>query len=207
MKIKHSLKHALIFITFLLITLFLPFPVLSHISTTATVHAASEQNKIKLNVRNKTLVTGTKYKLKVYNYKADQTISFKSSAPSIVSVNKKGLVKGKKVGNATITVTVKSGYRTVETLECSIKVGPPAVSVKFTKNVTLSVGEKLALNPVIKPKNTAEVPRYSSSDTDIVTVSSSGKITAVAPGSVYIFAEIGKGDKYQYDYCIVTVVK
>lgn len=162
------------------------------------------QAEIKLNVKTKALVKDTKYTLKVYNLSENQKASFKSSDPSIASVDEEGVVCGIANGTAVITVTVKEGLKTVATLTCDVTVGPPAISVKWTKSeIILTVGKRTTLKTILLPYNTAESVKFYSSDTEIATVTSTGKITAKSEGSTYVFAMIENG---KYDFCKVIVV-
>ena len=61
----------------------------------------------KLNVTEVSLVTESQFNLKVYNLTENQKVHFKSSDDSIVSVSKSGKLSALKVGEATITVTLK----------------------------------------------------------------------------------------------------
>lgn len=162
------------------------------------------QAEIKLNVKTKALVKDTKYTLKVYNLSGNQKASFKSSDSSIASVDEEGVVCGIANGTAVITVTVKDGLKTVASLTCEVTVGPPAISVKWTKSeIVLAVGKRMTLKTILLPYNTAEAVKFYSSDTEIATVTSTGKITAKSEGDTYVFAMIDNG---KFDFCKVTVV-
>ena len=165
---------------------------------------AETQAEIKLNVKTKALVKDTKYTLKVYNLSGNQKASFKSSEPSVASVDEEGMVCGIANGTATITVTVKDGLKTVASLTCEVTVGPPAISVKWTKSeIVLAVGKRTTLKTLVLPYNTTEAVKFYSSDTEIATVTCTGKITAKAEGDTYVFAMIENG---KYDFCKVSVV-
>lgn len=101
---------------------------------------------------------------------------FKSSDPSIASVSSKGVVKAKKEGNATITITgdklvYKRKIKVVRLSEEST-----SVVLGFTKNLTLS--------------NAGSNVIWSSSNNAVATVSG-GKISPVAGGSCTITAQAG----------------
>lgn len=173
-------------------------------TTDSTEPQTETQAEIKLNVKTKALVKDTKYTLKVYNLSAAQKASFKSSDAQIASVDEDGVVCGIANGSATITVTVKEGLKTVATLTCEVTVGPPAISVKWTKSeIVLAVGKRTALKTILLPYNTTETVKFYSADTEIAKVTSSGKVTAKAEGDTYVFAMIEKG---KFDICKVTVV-
>lgn len=165
---------------------------------------AEKQAQIKLNVKTKALVKDIEYVLKVYNLSETQKASFKSSDPEIATVDENGTVLGISNGSAVITVTVKEGIKTVTTLTCDVTVGPPAISVKWTKSeILLVAGQRTTLKTIILPYNTTESAKFYSADPEIAAVSSTGKISAKAIGATYVFTNIDNG---KYDFCKVTVV-
>ena len=96
------------------------------------------------------------------------------------------------------------GLKTVASLTCEVTVGPPAISVKWTKSeIVLAVGKRTTLKTLVLPYNTTEAVKFYSSDTEIATVTCTGKITAKAEGDTYVFAMIENG---KYDFCKVSVV-
>lgn len=192
------------------LTMLIPLP-----GTYNTAQAASsvstdqsteeKQSEVKLNVKKKSLVEDTSYNLVLYNLQDSYKVSFKSSDNEIASVDKDGVVTAVKVGEATITVTVKDGLKTIQTLTCDIKVGVAAQTIKFNaSSITLVVGKSTLLDTIITPNNTVEEPMFSSKETSIATVSSSGRITAKSAGITYIFGTLANG---QYARIAVTVVE
>ena len=162
------------------------------------------QAEIKLRVKTKALVKDTKYTLKVYNLSENQKAIFKSSDPEVVTVNEKGVIRGISNGIALVTATIKEGPKTVTVLNCVVTVGPPAFNVKWTRStVIIPVGKRSTLKTILLPFNTAESAKFFSADTDIVTISSTGKITAKSIGSTYVFTSINNG---RFDFCRVLVV-
>lgn len=84
---------------------------------------------------------------------------------------------------------------------------PPTVSCQEItvthSNITMSeIGEVWMLNVLCSPVNTTDIVTYSSSDSDIVSVSDSGKLTCVAEGSAVITVKCGE----QTAKCNVTCV-
>jgi arabinoxylan arabinofuranohydrolase len=101
MKKTHLFSKAVAGICMIAICVTLPgYPVVSA-KTAATVRL----NKTKLE-----MTQGQKYKLKVTGIKKAK-ITFKSSAPSVASVNKSGNVTAKKKGSAKITVVIKKAKK------------------------------------------------------------------------------------------------
>ena len=186
MRLKTYLKSLFIFGLILFLGISLPCNMLTAY--------ADETQDIKLNVNSQTIVKGKSFSLYVYNLNEGQTVTFVSSDPEIASVDEDGIVTGNLVGNATILVTVTEEENTVALLSCAIKVGPPAISVQFSRlELAMTVGQKLTLERIILPLNTVETAKFSSYDRSIATVSAGGRVTAKAEGSTYIFAQLDNG--------------
>lgn len=187
MRLKSCLKYLFIFglVLFLGVSL--------SCNTVRSAYADDTQD-IKLNVNSQTIVKGKTFSLYVYNLSEGQTVTFVSSDPVIASVNESGVVTGNLVGTATILVTVTAGENTVDILSCDIKVGPPAISVQFSRlELNMVVGQKLTLERIVLPLNTVENPKFSTHDRTVASVSAGGRVTAKAEGSTYIFAQLDNG--------------
>jgi hypothetical protein len=187
MRLKSCLKGIFIFGLILFLGVICPI---------GNVHTAfaDETQDIKLNVKSQTIVKGKSFSLYVYNLNEGQEVTFVSSEPAIASVDEFGIVTGNLVGSATILVTVTEGENTVDILSCDIKVGPPAISVQFSRlELALTVGQKVTLERIVLPLNAVETAKFSSHDRKIATVSAGGRVTAKAEGSTYIFAQLDNG--------------
>ena len=196
MRLKGYLKGFFIFglILFLGVTLFAPA------STTAY---ANETQEIKLNVNSQTIVRGKTFSLYVYNLKEGQTVTYRSSSPAIASVDKDGVVYANLIGTSTIVVTVKEGDSVVAILSCKITIGPPAISVQFSRlELAMTVGQNYLLERIVQPLITVEIPKFSSYNKKIASVSAGGRVSALTEGETYIFAQIDNG---AFAACKVTV--
>ena len=111
------------------------------------------------------------------------TVTWASSDTSILTVNN-GLVTGVAEGNATVTASITSNGTTI--------------SDTYTVNVTKPVIEgasTVAVNRTaqLSVKNTtATVTSWKSSDTTILTVDSTGKVTGIAAGTATVTAYAGE---------------
>ena len=137
----------------------------------------------------------------------NQAVTWKTSDKNVATVSPSGLVTAKSAGTATITCTAKDGSDVKAT--CKITVKNPVVKVtKVTLNkttATLAPKETLTLKATVIPTNaTNKAVTWKSSNTKIATVSSSGKVTAKAAGTVTITcrAKDGSGKKAT---CKITV--
>ena len=142
---------------------------------------------VKLNKTKIVLVVGQTYKLKVSGTK--KTPQWSSSNKKIVSVTKKGVVKGLKKGTATITAKIGK-----KTYKCKVTVEAPKLS-STKKTVTAGTSFALKLN------GTKRTVKWYTSNKKIATVSSKGVVKTLRAGSVKITAKVG-GKSY---VCRVTV--
>ncbi len=133
----------------------------------------------------------------------NRKVTWKSSNPKIASVSKKGVVKGRKPGTATITVTTVDGKKTAKcrvTVKNLIKVK----SVKLDKVAFVNKGDYIALVPSIKPENANnQKVRWESSDPGIAKVDKNGNVKGIEPGIAYITVTTVDGNKQAK--CKVTV--
>ena len=142
---------------------------------------------VRLNKTKIVLVVGQTYNLKVSGTK--KTPQWSSSNKKIVSVTKKGVIKGLKKGTATITAKIgKKKYK------CKVTVEAPKLS-STKKTVTAGTSFALKLN------GTKRTVKWYTSNKKIATVSSKGVVKTLKAGSVKITAKLG-GKSY---VCRLTV--
>ena len=139
----------------------------------------------------------------------DKNVTWSSSNPTVASVDENGKVKALKTGTAIITVTTTDGGHTAT---CTVRVityvpDNPTVSVDAVTlsatEVTLDEGQTAILTATITPSNAADKSiTWTSSDTTVATVDSTGKITALKAGEATIIATSSNG---QTATCTVIV--
>ena len=142
---------------------------------------------VRLNKTKIVLVVGQTYNLKVSGTK--KTPQWSSSNKKIVSVTKKGVVKGLRKGTATITAKIGK-----KTYKCKVTVEAPKLS-STKKTVTAGTSFTLKLN------GTKQTVKWYTSNKKIATVSKKGVVKTLRAGSVKITAKVG-GKSY---VCRVTV--
>ncbi len=132
-------------------------------------------------------------------------VTWSSSNTGIATVSSNGLVTAKAVGSATITVTTADGSNKSAT--CQVTVTPQlatGISLNNT-SATINNGETLQLTATVSPSNaTNKVVTWSSSNTSVATVSSSGLVTAKSRGTATITATTTDGSNLSAS-CSVTV--
>ena len=139
------------------------------------------------------------------NNATNKNISFTSSNTSIVTVSAIGLVTAKSEGIATITVKTEDGGYTAT---YKITVEPADVKVTGvslnTTSLTLKPNEIGLLMEKVLPSNaTNKTVSYTSSNTNIATVSSNGIVTAKSEGTTIITVKTADGGYTAT--CIITV--
>lgn len=125
----------------------------------------------------------------------DSVSKWTTSNSKIATVSSSGKITAKKTGKATITVTMKSGAKA----SCKITVQKGVVTTTKlsvdTTSITLKVKKTHSIKTVRTPVTSQQSVRYSSSNSKVAAVSSSGKITAKKAGKATITVYSGKVKK------------
>lgn len=134
---------------------------------------------IKLDKKKITLYRGQSIKLNA-DVSSGIDPAWKSNKKSVATVNPDGTVTAIKNGNAIITVTV-DGVST----SCDVIVKKPNIVLSADK-INLRLGYTAFLNANISSGNS---PEWSSSNPNVATVDSQGRITGLKKGRAYIYAK------------------
>ncbi len=135
-----------------------------------------------------TLKPNTRQKLTATITPADadlKSVTWSSSNKSVATVAADGTVTAVKNGTATITAKSANGL----TAECKVTVTVPVSSFSVTpaKSKVLAIGKSFTIKSTIYPAAALDKTLlYESSNTDVATVNSKGKVTAVATGKAKI---------------------
>lgn len=125
----------------------------------------------------------------------NQNVTWTSSNTAVATVNASGLVTAVAAGTTTITVKTVDGNKTATSAITVAAIPVASVSVSPT-TASLYAGNTQQLSPTIAPANaTNKNITWSSSNTAIATVNSSGLVTAVATGTATITATTQDGNK------------
>ncbi len=148
---------------------------------------------ITLSTQNASIERGQKLKLSATTSNKSQ-VSWKSSKPSIATVDETGTVTGIKPGQASIIATSDGSSVT-----CSFKVKAPTISLSKTK-LTLYRNQQYRLTANVSSKIP---PVWKTNKKSIAFVDESGLVTAVKNGTAVITAMVDGVEKS----CYVTVIK
>ena len=132
----------------------------------------------------------------------DQSFKWSTSDSSVATVSG-GTVTVKKVGTAVITVKSTNG----KTASCTVTVKQHVTGIAFDRTaVSLERGEAVTLKVTVNPANASEKGYiFTSSDTKVATVSDTGVVTAVAPGTATVTVQSKENNKTAT--CKVTVIE
>lgn len=168
------------------------------------VHAAAKKSKTKYSLTvhnlnsNTVLRKGQYYQISCEAYKTKKGVTtptgikFKSSKKKVASVSKKGVIKAKKKGKTKITIYCKSKKSKKKTV--TVRVGTPVSWIGVSGAQSLRVGYTSKFTASVSAATNKAVSWWSN-NTGVATVNSSGKVTAVGPGSatIYAIAKDGSG--------------
>lgn len=158
--------------------------------------------KCKVTVQKKPVKNGVRFKKSSYKLYATATLdtkcklvntfdtvkSYSSSNKKIVTVSKKGTLKGIKPGTARITVKTKNGAK------ATVKVVVKKPSVKLNKkSIKLKVKEKSNELKVKSKIKTDCIRKWKSSDPKVVSVNKNGILTAKKKGTAKITVVMKSG--------------
>lgn len=133
-------------------------------------------------------------------------IYWESSDESICTVDQNGKVTGVNYGYATIRAEVDDEYGAYAT--CEIRVVREVTSIRLNHNaLTIIQGHTASLKADIQPSNaTYTDANFSSDDETVAVVDEDGTITALTPGTTWIWAK-AKDNSGKYARCWVTVIE
>lgn len=127
-----------------------------------------------------------------------------TSSTAVANVDQNGVVTLFKAGTAVISV--RPAYNPYLTMaQCTITVLQSATGFNVDKaEMVMEVGDTKTLGYIMNPVDATSKVFFKSMDDSIATVSSNGKVTAVAPGKTYIVASTDNGFSAT---CMVIVTK
>lgn len=122
---------------------------------------------------------------------AEYTLTWSISDKYVATISQDGLLTGKSAGAADLKVKADNGvYAMLRVVVSEPK--PTSVSV-YPSSVTLTEGQSRYLTATVYPSNASQSVTWTSSNANIASVSSSGKVTAVNAGTAIITAKTSSG--------------
>ena len=164
----------------------------SYSATTGAVKLTVYRRSQTITTSSSTYTVTVNQKIRI-NAKSSTSRSYKSANTAIAKVDKNGIVTGVSSGTTYITIKAKDTTKfksaskavkvTVNRASQVVTVSPAAFSVEAGKTVALSVSAKTSRT-------------YSSSNTSVATVDSSGRVYARSAGTAFITVKAKATSKY-----------
>ena len=165
---------------------------------------AAAKNRITLESKYKTLYVGEAYTLKATALYKDgkvcaslkkkyntQQLSYKyfrfsSSNSKVATVSKKGMVKAKKKGTVTLTMTHIYDHRIKTSVKMQVKAKKKGKITLAQKSATIGVGNTVKISVKSVKNMGGKAMKYTTSDKSIATVSDKGVVTGKSAGEATI---------------------
>ncbi len=162
----------------------------------SVVNTSTYPTSVKLNNTSMNLTIGSTSQLigTVSPAQASQTLNWSSNNTNVVTVNQSGLVKAVGAGNATVVAKTINGI----TATCNITVGNYSNKLKkieiTVKESAIPVNREKQLIVAFTPSTaTNKTITWTSDNTAVATVDSSGLVKTIAPGTATITARAADG--------------
>ena len=168
-----------------------------------TVEAAAK-NRIVLENKYKTLYVGESYTMKASAFYKDGELQaskkknydtrllaykyfrFSSSNNKVATVSKKGVVKAKKKGTVTLTMTHIYDHRIKASVKMQVKAKKKGKIILAQKSATIGVGNTVKISVKSVKNMGGKAMKYTTSDKSIATVSDKGVVTGKSAGEATI---------------------
>ena len=138
----------------------------------------------------------------------DKSVTWASSDAKIATVTN-GKVKALAAGEVTISATANDGSGKKAELKITVsKINVSGVSV--TGNASMNVGDTQDLVVRVDPNNATEAGvKFESTNTEVLTVTAAGKVTAVGPGTakVVVTAKDDASKKAELEITVISLVQ
>ena len=159
---------------------------------------------VTLNTTELTMLNGAKYAMILSVIPMDFTdeVTWQSSNPDIVVIDKDGMLTAKAVGTANVRVAVGE-----KTAVCAVTVVQPVTRISLNKSsLALEAFEEYALTATVYPSDAADKSiEWTSSDDSVAMISQTGLVTPVSKGTAVITAKAKDGSG-KYGSCEITVM-
>ena len=149
---------------------------------------------------------------KVVPVTASRKLTWESSNEEVISVDENGKIIPHKMGSATITANAENKKSASCNVTCGIKptdIKLNSGEITLSKDGSGSNPKEFQLVPTLTPENAniSSKITYSSSDTNVVTVSETGLVTAVGSGTARVTATTANEKSAYIDVTVKTSIK
>lgn len=160
---------------------------------TVTVSDSQNENEIEASLKeeNLQLGMGEQVKMPVKNH-SGLRVTYRSKNKRVVSINKKGIIRGKKLGKTEVYAMISSK---ILVLKAQVKKKPKTVKIKVPKLSSVNIGTKIPLKVSLNKGSASYKIRWASSKKSVATVNTSGILVVKGRGRTTITARTYNGRK------------
>ncbi len=140
------------------------------------------------------VLEGKSTKLTIKNKPKGAKLTYSTKNKKIATIDKKGRLRGKSMGETRVTCSVKTSRKTYR-LKCNATVVKGAKSVALADgkgakitNASLRLGERLELKAILSPAKSNDQITWTSSKKAVATVTKDGSVKAVGAGTSKVTA-------------------
>ena len=155
----------------------------------ATLHITvyTPTDSITLGETRKELIIGQSFQpqTKIYPVTAFQKLKIYSSNEKVTTVDSTGTVKAIGPGDAVIRYEAYDNSEVFALLQVKVYARPDSIRIS-NRQITLTVSDTYRATTSVFPSTASQKVRYSSSNTKVATVDTTGLVKAVAPGETYV---------------------
>ena len=188
-------------------------------TATITVKKGRSSDSVRVNISSDTidlsknqinLSVSQTYDLKklINNYSSEKNYKFKTISNNIINVSDNGVVTGISKGNDNVFVSLNNGYSTTISITVVESNLDPENIIINKKNIKLRVGENTKLTTSFVPRNVNNKKiTFLSSNPNVITVDSTGKITAKKVGKSTVTATTYNNKTSSIDVSVISALK
>lgn len=160
---------------------------------TETVSDSQAENEIEASLKeeNLQLGMGEQVKMPVKNH-SGLHVTYKSKNKRVVSINRKGIIRGKKLGKTEVYAIIST--KTL-VLKAQVKKKPKTIKIKVPKLSSVNIGTKIPLKVTLNKGSASYKIRWASSKKSVATVNASGILVVKGRGRTTITARTYNGRK------------
>lgn len=160
---------------------------------TGTVSDSQTENEIEASLKeeNLQLGMGEQVKMPVKNHSGLQ-VTYKSKNKRVVSINRKGIIRGKRLGKTEVYATIST--KTL-ILKAQVKKKPKTIKIKVPKLSSVNIGTKIPLKVTLNKGSASYKIRWASSKKSVATVNASGILVVKGRGRTTVTARTYNGRK------------
>lgn len=157
------------------------------------VAVTDSENEIEANLKEENLQLGMGEQVKMpINNHSGLHVTYKSKNKQVVSINRKGIIRGRKLGKTEVYATISTK---ILMLKIQVRKKPKTIKIKVPKLSSVNIGTKIPLKVTLNKGAASYKIRWASSKKSVATVNASGILLVKGRGRTVITARTYNGRK------------